>query len=81
MKCQGTEQKGAPVTEPWLDLTVVLGRREALKRCSDTGCEVYESEFSNQLLRGPQIPKAKFSAIHLWPNLTRVTWQQNQNLS
>ena len=24
MNCQGTEQEGAPVTEPWLDLTVVL---------------------------------------------------------
>lgn len=41
---------------------------------------IYDSSLTNNS-KALQFQQLKFSVIHLWPNLTKIMWQQNQNLN
>lgn len=84
MNREGTGQERAVVTqgtEPWLNLRVVLSTEGGIQEIliQAVMC-IYDSSLTNNS-KALQFQQLKFSVIHLWPNLTKIMWQQNQNLN
>ena len=79
MNCQGTEQKGPPVTEPWLDGVSEDGGRH-LRDAWTQAVMCTNQSSPTSYCEALKFQKPGFLQF-ICGHLTRIMWQQNQNLN